>query len=160
MSEKQTGNMTDAVLCEGKRAHILKTDAEYIIDKYSEFASSNDLKKYICLAFRSFSIEENQQKKQELRDVFGLGTGNEFECYLKQEASKLPITLSSPDECTYCNEKITEWTIGTYGYPQNSTYLGLCRRHSKEHDFVYSLLEGLLNELPEHIAACCSTSSK
>ena len=160
MSEEQTGNMTDAVLCEGKRARILKTDAEYLVDKYSEFASSDNLKKYICLAFRSFSIEENPQKKQELRDKFGIGTENEFEEYLKQEASRLPITPSSPDYCTYCNEKIIDWPIGTYGYPQNRSYFGLCRRHSKELDFVESLLEGLLNELPEPIAACCSTSNK
>ena len=70
--------MTNALLCEGKHARILKTDAAYLIEKYSKFAGSDDLKKYICLAFCPFSSDEHQQKKQELRDSFGIGTGNEL----------------------------------------------------------------------------------
>ncbi len=155
MSKKQTGNMTDAMICESQRVGIHPEDAEYLIEKYSNFATSEDLEKYICLTFCPFSNDEHRQKKQELKGKFGISTGNEFEQYLKDEAVNLPITPFSPEVCAYCDEERKHWTIGVYGYPQNSTYFGLCRRHSKEHKFVYSLLENIENDfLTKNTCAC------
>jgi hypothetical protein len=120
---------------------ILPEDAKFLIDEYSRFVNPEDLRKFIHLIFVGLENKKIRERRQEFRDKFGIGTENEFDLYLRAKKSVIEIDPFYPREsCKYCGGERVERPIGTKGYPQNLAYYGLCRRHSKEWDFIcYSL---------------------
>lgn len=125
-----------------KELWILPEDADYLEDKYSGlgFAERGDLDKFIMLAFSGISGGRIDDRKQELRTKFGIGTGNTFEAYLKQQRGKgLEIPYVSRGFCNYGREPIDDLHI-TQGPARYHSYTGLCRKHSKEMNFVRDML--------------------